>query len=98
MLEIILLIYLTRHVGETVEAKGRKAGWYKVLTVVLWLGCEIGGAIVGGIIAALSGSGNLVVYLFALVGAAVGAGISILIARSVSPLAYDQPPPPPTFG
>lgn len=99
MLEIILLIALTRHVGETVKMKGRKSGWYKLMTVLLWIGGEVAGAIVGGVAAAVSGSGGMLfVYLFALVGAAIGAGAAILIARGVSPLAaYDQPPQPPVF-
>jgi membrane protein DedA with SNARE-associated domain len=99
MLEIILLIFLTRHVGEIVESKGRrKTGWYKLMTVLLWLGGEVMGAIAGGIVAALSGSGNFVVYICALLGAAAGAGISVLIARSLSVVSYDQPPQPPSFG
>jgi hypothetical protein len=97
MLEIILLIYLTRHVGEIVQAKGRRGGWYKLMTVLLWLGCEVVGAIIGAIVAAMSRSGSLLIYLFALIGAAAGAGISILVARSVPPLAYDQPPAPTTY-
>ncbi len=98
MLEIILLIFLTRHVGGIVEAKGRKAGWYKLLTVVLWIGGEVTGAVVGGIVGALTDSGMLFAYVFALGGAAVGAGASILIARGLSPAAYDRPPQPPVFG
>jgi MFS-type transporter involved in bile tolerance (Atg22 family) len=96
MLEILALIYLTRHVGEIVESKGRKAGWFKVMTVMLWLGCEIGGGIIGAIIATLTSSTELLAYLFALIGAAVGAGVAIIIAKSLSPLTFDQPPPPPT--
>ena len=98
MLEIILLFYLTRHVGEIVQAKGRRGGWYKLMTVLLWLGCEIVGAFIGGIVAALSHSGTLLIYIFALNGAAVGAGISVVVARAVPPLMYEQPPAPPTFG
>jgi uncharacterized membrane protein YeaQ/YmgE (transglycosylase-associated protein family) len=98
MLEIILLVFLTRHVGEIVQAKGRRGGWYKLMTVLLWLGCEIVGAFIGGIVAAVSGSGTFLIYIFALIGAAVGAGISVIIARAVPPLMYEQPPAPPTFG
>ncbi|HEX8500107.1 MAG TPA: hypothetical protein VF659_05890 [Pyrinomonadaceae bacterium] len=98
MLEIIVLIFLTRHVGEIVQSKGRKTGWFKVMTVVLWIGGEVTGAIVGGIVGALTDSGALFAYVFALVGAGIGAGASVLIARSLSPVAYDQPPQPPVFG
>lgn len=97
MLEIIALIYLTRYVGETVESKGRKGGWFKFMTVMLWIGGEITGAVIGGIVAAISHSGTLLVYLFAIAGAAVGAGISLVVAKSVSQVAYDQPPQPPAF-
>lgn len=100
MLEIFMLIFLTRRVGEIVSAKGRKAGWYKFMTVALWFGCEIGGAIIGGIIVGLSGGSEGFIYLFALIGAAVGAGASFLIAKSVPPVEAlpIAPPPPPTFG
>jgi hypothetical protein len=98
MLEIILLIFLTRHVGEIVKSKGRKTGWYKFLTVALWIGGELTGAVIGGVVGALTNSGIVFAYVFALVGAGLGAGASILIARSVSPMTFDQPPQPPAFG
>lgn len=97
MLEIIMLIRLTRVIGKMLEEKGRKAGWFKFLTVVLWFGGEIVGGIMGGIIAALNGWNNLIAYLFALIGAAVGAGTAYMIARSMPPLVIAPPPPPPTF-
>jgi Na+-transporting methylmalonyl-CoA/oxaloacetate decarboxylase beta subunit len=98
MLEIIILIFLTRHVGGIVRSKGRTAGWFQVLTVVLWIGGELTGAVIGAIVGALTDSGRLLAYLFALLGAAAGAGISILIARSLSAKTYDAPPQPPVFG
>lgn len=98
MLEIILLIFLTRKIGEIVEEKGRKSGWYKLLTVVLWIGGEVIGAIIGFVIVNLTGSAELLAYLFAILGAAAGAGTAFLIARSLTPVAYNPPPPPPTFG
>jgi len=98
MLEIVILFFLTRHVGEIVRSKGRAAGWFQVLTVVLWIGGELTGAVIGAVVGALSDSGMLLPYLFALFGAAVGAGLSILIARSLSAKTYDLPPQPPVFG
>ncbi len=98
MLEIILLIFLTRRIGEIVEEKGRKGGWYKVLTVVLWIGGEVIGAVIGAIVAGVSGSSEFLIYVFALLGAGVGAGLSFIIAKSLSPVVYNAPPPPPTFG
>jgi hypothetical protein len=98
MLEIILLIFLTRRVGEIVRSKGRNAGWFQVLTVALWIGGELAGGIVGAIVGVMTDSGALFAYLFALVGAAIGAGASILIARNVAAKTYDLPPQPPVFG
>jgi predicted branched-subunit amino acid permease len=98
MLEIVILIFLTRHVGEIVKSKGRKPGRFKLLTVVLWIGGELTGAVVGAVIGELSNSGMGFAYLFALLGAAAGAGLSVIIARSISAKTYDLPPQPPVFG
>lgn len=97
-----MLIYLTRRVGEIVKGKNRRAGWYKFLTVVLWFGFEFLGGFVGGLIVALSGSSQALIYLCALVGAGVGAGIAFAVARLVpataDPMMSAPPPPPPLFG
>lgn len=102
MLEIIALVFLTRKIGEIVESKNRKAGWFKVMTVVLWIGFEIAGALVGGVYSALTGASDAFTYLFALIGAACGAGLSFVIAKSLpvrdAALAQPPPPPPPSFG
>jgi MFS-type transporter involved in bile tolerance (Atg22 family) len=88
MIEILLLVALTRKIGRICEEKGRRAGGFKALTVVLWFGGEI----VGAVIAAASGVEDLGVYLFALIGAAVGAGISVLIANNLTPVETDKFP------
>ena len=98
MLEIIILIFLARKVGEIVRSKGRKAGWFQFLAVVLWIGGELVGGVIGGSVGALTDTGMALAYVCALLGAAAGAGISILIARSVSAKTYDLPPQPPVFG
>lgn len=106
MLEIIALIYLTRYVGDIAKSKGRPSGRFKLMTVLLWIGGEVTGMVVGGIIAALrdrvgdpeGDSGMVFVYLLALVGAAVGAALSVIIARSLNAKTYDLPPEPPVFG
>lgn len=99
MIEIILLIYLTRTVGNIIRAKNRKTGWYKFMVVGLWFGGEILGAITGGVIVGLSDAPQAIIYLFALAGAAIGATVSYIIAKSVPPLEPMPllPPPPPTF-
>jgi len=101
MLEIIALVMLTRRIGDIVKQKNRKSGWYKFMTVLLWFGCEVIGAVIGGIVVGLTGSPDAVIYLIALAGAAVGAGIAFLIAKALPPLAPEMgtpPPPPVTFG
>ncbi|HEY9285503.1 MAG TPA: hypothetical protein VIP46_18775 [Pyrinomonadaceae bacterium] len=100
MLELIALLYLTRCVGGIARQKGRKAGWFQLMTVLLWFGCELGGGVVGGIAVALTDSPEVFIYLFALAGAVVGAGLSILIVKTlpVSDSLLVPPPPPPAFG
>jgi hypothetical protein len=95
MLEIILLITLTRRIGYILEQKGRKTGWYKLLTVLLWFGGEIVGAIIGAGIAEVGELSNALIYLIALMGAAAGAGLAFIIAKSVQPMPEYLPPPPP---
>lgn len=86
MLEIIALWTLTKRIGRIIEEKGRKSGWYKAFTVLLWIGGEIIGAIIGAVITGADESAQCLVYLFALVGAAGGAGIAYLIATNLSPV------------
>ena len=47
MLEIIALIFLTRQIGALALRKGLKPGTWKLYTVLLWFGAEIGGIIIG---------------------------------------------------
>jgi hypothetical protein len=81
MLEILLLRMLMGKIGEIVEGKGQKAGWYKALAVILWFVGEIAGFIFGAVVAGDDSFG--LAYLFALMGAAAGAGLSFLIASQV---------------
>jgi len=83
MLEIWLLWVLTKRIGKIVEQKDRKSGWYKILTVLLWLGGEFTGVIVGIAIVDKFELSEWVAYLFGWVGAAVGAGIAYLIANKL---------------
>ena len=50
MLEIIILIFLTREIGRLAHSKGLKSGTWKIYTVVGWIVLEIIGVIVGVII------------------------------------------------
>ncbi len=85
MLEILALIYLTKKNGAIAEGKGHKPGRYKFLTVLLWVGGEIFGAILGGILS-MGSDGVGLVYVLALVGAVVGAGLSRLIVNNLTNL------------
>ena len=97
MLEILILIALTNRVGKIVEAKGLKSGGYKWGAVGLWFGGEIAGAVIGGIIAAVTNSDfQCMTYLVALLGAAICAWVAITIAKDAEPLpGYPKVPMPP---
>ena len=98
MLEIILLIGLTKKIGRILEEKNRKSGWFKLLAVALWIGGEIIGGIIGAAVGQISGLGIGIAYLLALLGAACGALAAYLIAKSVRPVeTFEAPPPPPIF-
>jgi hypothetical protein len=91
MIEILVIWVLAKRIGNIVEEKGRKSGWHKVLAVVLWFGGEIIGAIIGAIVVGADESAQCLVYLFALLGAAAGAGIAFLIANNLSPVVSPGP-------
>jgi hypothetical protein len=86
MLEILALVFLTRKNGSIAEKKGHKPGRYKWLTVLLWFGGEIVGAIGGAVLASANEDLGGLVYLLALIGAVVGAGLSRLIVNRLSVL------------
>lgn len=88
MLEILLLIFFWRseakRIGAIAESRGREGGPYKVLLVALWIGGEIAGAVMGA--TTVRGSDQASVYILALLGAAVGAGIAFAIASNLTSL------------
>ena len=47
MLEIIVLIFLTKNIGNLAIKKGLKAGTWKLYTVLAWFGGEILGIVIG---------------------------------------------------
>lgn len=78
MLEIIGIIFFTRHLAQMARMKGQ-SGWIAAIGPLFWIGGEFGGACVG----AGLGIESLVLYLFALVGAAVGAAAAYGIVAAV---------------
>jgi hypothetical protein len=79
MLEVLFLIWYTGRIGALVEAKGRRSGWLKALTVLFW----IGGEVLGAVGAVVLGQEGLRLYGVALAGACFGAGVAYTIARSL---------------
>ena len=86
MLEILILISLTRKVGSMAEAKGHSPGSFKLYTVLLWFGGEVLGFIIGSDMYESSEADgfNMAAYGIALVGAAAGALTAYLIASNLS--------------
>lgn len=84
MLEIILVIGLCKSLGKMLRAKGRNAVWMQVMLVVCWIIGEFMGGAVGGVVNIIqNGEGaplGFGVYLFAIGGAALGAGLTFFIA------------------
>ncbi len=87
MIEIIVIIILVNHVGKIVEAKGLSSGGYKWGAVGLWVAGEVAGAVIGTIMGAITDIElTCLSYLFALLGAAIGAWVAITIAKDAEPL------------
>lgn len=78
MIELIVIWKLATGIGNIASQKGLKKLGYQIMAVILWLCGEIFGAILGGTVLGTNGSFWLN-YLFALVGAAIGAGITFLV-------------------
>ena len=88
MLEIILVFMLCKSIGNVLRNKGRNPVLFQVLLVLMWIGGEIAGFIVGAIVYAMQHGGppdgfELSSYVFAIVGAACGAGFTFLVAHLI---------------
>jgi len=81
MLEILAIIYLCKKNGSIAEKKGHPPGRYKALTALLWIGGEIAGGIFAILLSSGSDDATGFVYLFALLGAMAGAGLSRLMVN-----------------
>ena len=79
MIEIILVYFMCKGIGNVLRAKGRKPLFMQIALVVCWIGGEIMGALVAGVLAAMRNEPirefDMSAYLYALVGAALGAGL-----------------------
>ena len=87
MLEIFFLIWFAKKLSATATAKGRSGGW-AALGVCLWIGGELTGFIIGGVLRLGSGS-----YLTAILSAVVGAVIAWIVVSNLgdaSPRTIEQ--------
>ena len=89
MLEILLLIFMCRNIGQIVRRNGVNATGYQFTLVGLWFGGEILGGIIGFGIASVGNVGpdsfGFVAYACALIGAAIGAFVAFRIAKGTRP-------------
>jgi hypothetical protein len=90
MLEIIIIVLLSKKIAAMQKEKGRSAAGYIVLFVMLWVGGEIFGAIAGVVLAVIldpNGLDNdnspflLCVGVLTLLGAVVGGTTGFMIAK-----------------
>jgi hypothetical protein len=101
MLEIFLIIAVSKKISAMMTQKGRNPTGYVILFIALWFGGEIVGGILGAIVTilmdrrAMEGDGLMCgAYVLALIGAAIGGTIGYVIASSASDL---SPPRVPDF-
>lgn len=83
MLEILFLFFYTRKIGRILEARGIKAGGYKLLAVILWFEGEF----LGAFIASACGVTGYAIYPAGLGGAIIGAIVTYLIVAARAPAA-----------
>lgn len=94
MLEIFFVIGLCKALGNLLRAKGRKPFWMQVLLVVTWIVGEFSGGFLAGVLHVLRNGEDapmgISVYLFAILGAALAAGFTFLIAYMLPSLDHES--------
>ena len=90
MLEIILLVFLWRALGERLRKKGRTPIGYQLGLVALWFGSEFCAGVIYGLIAMMNGQQEpefgIGIYLLALLSAAASAVFMFTIVHFLSDL------------
>jgi hypothetical protein len=87
MLEIAILCWYGGKLGEVARAKGRRAGWYQFLLVVVWIMAECVGLIAGAALETRLQFGEpLLKYLMALAWAGLAAWLLHQFVASLSSL------------
>ncbi len=89
MIEFIVLWFLIKRITGVVKNKGHNVGPFIIVTIALWFGGEFLGAFLGWLI---DRNTTASMYLFALLGAACGAGLTILITEKLKPVAEQSSP------
>jgi hypothetical protein len=79
MIEIIVLIFLTRGIGSIVMEKGYNPTPFKTLTIILWFLVEV----LAILIALPTAKSNAAAYFWGFIGAGIGAAIIFLIVLSL---------------
>ncbi len=86
MLEIFILIKLSRKIHAIAEEKGRTGSLYVLLLILCWFGGEIGGAFGGLMLSSFLNGGQepdmLMLYVGAIAMAALGAFLAFTFARA----------------
>jgi hypothetical protein len=82
MIEILLIIFLAKKIGNVAEARGYGRILFQAMLVLFWFGGELFGAIFGAVLGSdRTGEAPFgAIYLFALLGAAAGAIAAFTIA------------------
>lgn len=85
MLEILLVIWLCKSLGNKLRAKGRRPFWMQFILVVVWFVGEFTGGFVAGVVHVLRNGQDAPmgfgIYFVAIAGAALGAGFIFLVAH-----------------
>lgn len=93
MLEIVAIVLLVRANKKNALERGRRPGGFIALTLVLWIGLEIIGAVIG----TLAGAEYLGIIFIGLAFAGIGGLISYLVTKSCKPGDYYPVPPMPAY-
>lgn len=85
MLEIIVIFALCHSNAKRVRAKGRKPGMFVFYTILLWVGMEFLGALIGTLIAWPNYQSSFLPYGLALLFAIIGGVLSTVVAKNAKP-------------
>ena len=86
MLEIIAIMILGRRIARMVKAKGHRPGRYIVTMLLLWISLEMLGFVAGQRFFA----DEVLAYLWAIVGAAIGGYLGYLLAVNAPDINSDE--------